>query len=445
MLRNKKLFWSIILALILILMPISQIQAANNIPKGIKIFPIDSEEPPEGVRWDMDEVTVIYINGTFYEMGYQLGKLMTEEITINHRAFKNYYDSEGFNFNFLCELWDVQKEYVSEETIDYIQGCADAMDLSFEDVACIWVAEGAAYSNKCSSIAAWGDATKDGKLIFSRSLEFPIGIKDPLTGSYVQDFPVIVIADPDDYNAFVYPTFAGYVVEDGMNDKGIAISNMWSPNNDQTINGSPMGIRIFEALFSASTADDAIRILTTHKTFGYNFIVADSKNPIGYAVETTANNEYTGTWNDPSENQKPFWSIKDVVRRTNCFLNQDTQQTQRDHYNPRHYQYWLEMAPWIVIFNHYKAISKGVQRNYGDLTVDSTMQIMRNAYHGQYDLIWRLILARGASWSTWWQWVACPETGDMQIAFADGEISAHSNDYIFEINFLKTIENQIPS
>ena len=445
MFGNKKLFWSIILVLILILTPISQIQASNNIEKGNKIFPIDSEEPPHGRRWDIKEITVIYINGTFYEMGYQLGELMSEEIFINHRAFKNYYDSEGIDFNFLCELWDIQKEYVAEETIDYIQGCADAMGLSFEDVASIWVAEGAAYSNKCSSIAAWGDATKDGELIFSRSLEFPLGIKDPLTGTYVQEFPVIVIADPDNYNSFIYPTFAGYVVEDGMNDKGIAISNMWSPNEDQTYEGSPMGIRIFEALYKASTAPQAISILTTDKTLGYNFIVADAKNPIGYVVETTANNEYIGTWDNPTEDKKPFWLIKDVVRRTNCFLDEETAETQRDPYNPRHFQYWFGSEPWNVIFHHYKAISKGIERNYGQLTINSTMQMMRNAYNGQYDLIWRLLMLSGTGWSTWWQWVACPKTGDMQISFADGEISAHSNDKIFSLNFLKTIENQVPS
>lgn len=415
-----------------------------------------NEKPPfaqvsgdKGKRWDINDVTVVYLNGTFYEMGYGLGRLVKEEISSNKRAFENYYAQQGIYEKELMELWNMQRPYISQEVVDYIQGCADALETPFEEVACIWVAEGAAYIHKCSSFAAWGPATTDGKLIQMRSLEFPLNIQDPLTGDFVQDSPLLVICDPIDHVAFMYPTLAGYVVEDGINAQGIAVSNMWSPNNDQTCSGAPMGIRLFEALYSSHTAEEAIDIITNDRTFGYNFIVSDAKVPIGYAVETTAHKTYVGTWDDPVESLNPFWSINSVVRRTNCFLDPDVASTQRDIYNPNSLYYWLSMFSdnphlFYVMWHHYKALSNGIEANYGQLDVNLSMSMVQSVYVGEYDPMWKFILSTiKDGWSTWWQWVACPETGEFLITFARGQTSAYRNQ-AFSLNFIETLEKKQP-
>lgn len=411
---------------------------------------IGDSDIEKGKRWDIQNITILYINGTFYEMGYELGKLLQTEFYINHRAFQHYYETEGIFQNQLSELWNQQKQYVSQETIDFIRGCAHALEVSFEEIACIWVAEGAAYINQCSSFAAWGQATFDGELIQTRSLEFPLTIQDPLTNSFVQDYPVIVVADPDgeDYQAFIYPTYAGYVVEDGFNEKGISVTNMWSPNNDQTYEGAPMGIRLFEALYSATNAEEAIDVIVNDRTFGYNFIVSDAKVPIGYAVETTASHYYYGTWNDTVEDLYPFWQIPDVVRRTNCFLSPEIAKTQRDIYNPSHLSYWRSLfsknpEPWPVLWNHYKSLSKGLERHWGTMNLNDSLQIMKKVYQGGYDPIWNLLLKTQHGWTTWYQWVAKPLTGEIKIRFADGETSALGTS-IFSMNLLETIRNKSP-
>jgi len=403
----------------------------------------------QGKRWDINNVTIVYLNGTFYEMGYELGALIKNEILVNNRAFIHFYEGQGIYKKELLDMWNIQRPYVPDELIEYIQGCADALTIPFEDVACVWVAEGTAYAHKCSSFAAWGPATKDGKLIQMRSLEFPLCIKDPLTGRYIQDYPILIIADPLNYTAFMYPTYAGYVMEDGINEKGICVTNMWSPNNDQTCSGEPMGIRLFEALYTSSSAQEAIEILSRHRTFGYNFIVSDSKIPAGYAVETTASRLYVGSWDDPTESLSPFWSIPFVVRRSNCFLDPKLAEKQRDIYNPRDMRYIFgllkdEPDPWFVIWHHYKALSNGIQDTYGRMDVNTSMEMVRNVYHGGYDPIWKIILSFRSGWETWWQWIACPETGEFIITFAKGQTSAHWNNE-FKINFLETLENKQPS
>jgi len=408
-------------------------------------LPLDNDV---GKRWDIDGVTIIYLNGTFYEMGYQQGTLLKAEITTNLRAFHKFYE-EGQNIHYpdLVELWEKQQAYVCPELIDFIQGTADALGVPFTEIACIWVAEGKSYSSHCCSMAAWGSATRTGDLIHLRSMEFPLNITDPVTGAYIQDTPVLVVADPAEGYGFLYPTFAGYVVEDGMNENGVVVANMWSSNHDHTQYGAPMGTRLFEALFSASNAQQAVDIITGDRTFGYNFVVSDGKAPpIGYAVETTANHTYIGTWDGSAEALSPFWSIKDVVRRSNIFLDPTTAAVQRNPYNPRHPRHILGMLkgePWYYVWHHYKALSNGIERHWGQLDINNTFDMLREVYHGGYDPVWRFMVS-GYPKETWWQWVTCPASGEIHISFAEGERSAYLND-IHGLNLLKTLENKYPS
>jgi len=398
----------------------------------------------KGKRWDVKGMTFILIKGTFYEMGYQQGILLKDEITTNRRALTNFFENEGVFRKDLIELWNKQKDFVPEKIIDFIQGMADALNLTFEDLAISWVTEGVFYS-KCCSISTWGKATKDGKLLHIRSMEFPLNIQDPETGTYVQENPVIVIAKPDNGFSFMYPTFAGYVIEDGINEKGIAVANIWSSNHDHNDYGEPMGIRLFEILYSAETAEEAIDILTTHKTYGYNFIVSDAKKPIGYAVETTASQTYYGTWDNPSESHRPFWEIEDTVRRANCFLNYDTSSKQRDQYNLRTFNnVFIEKMKgerWFYIWHQFKALSKIVDKNWGELDVHTGMISLRNMYQGEsYNPMWNFIMKKIFE-EVWWHWSACPETGEIMISFADEKNSGQYSQ-IIGFNYMEIIEKE---
>lgn len=398
-------------------------------------------------KWDINGITFIYLNGSFYEMGYQMGYLLKDKIRINTRAFEYFYSSEGIEFDSLYGLWNKQKKYVPQEMIDYIQGTADALNTSLEKIACTWVAEGLSYS-RCCGMAAWGESTEDGELLSLRSMEFPLEIRDPVTHSYIQDSPIIVIAAPKYGNSFMYPTFAGYVCEGGINEKGITVSNMWSPNHDQKDEGCPMGIRLFHALYDSSNAIKAIKILTNNKTYGYNFIVSDANIPKGYAVETTANETCIGSWNSQSESNKPFKKIKQVVRRTNIFLNKKTAKQQRKIYNPKNIINIIgfilnpSKTPWYYVWNHYISLSRGIEKIWGNMNINNTMEMLRDVYKGKNSIIWKIILNICPK-DTWWQWVATPKTGEIKIAFTEKENGAHFSDTL-TFNLLKTLENKEP-
>lgn len=128
------------------------------------------------------------------------------------------------------------------------------------------------------------------------------------------------------------------------------------------------------------------------------------------------------------------------------FLNPETSSLQRDHYDPRHPQYMIELLkggePWYYVWHHYKALSKGIQLYWGTMDINTTMDMLRNVYHGSFDVMWRFMLSL-AEKETWWQWVSCPATGEMIISFANRANSAYRNP-VFGISLKKVLEDETP-
>ena len=193
-------------------------------------------------------------------------------------------EENGYFYHRFDEVWNIQKKYVSDKTLDYIDGVADGADVSPWRIGYMWIWEGVMYPMGCTSFAVEGLGTKSNNLIHVRSLDGHGYLEDPVTGIYAQEAPVLVVCDPIEDFAFMYPSVAGYFVEDGINERGISVCNLWSVCSDNTLYGSPMGVRLFEALYSSSNASQAIEIITSNNTFGYNFIVCDGQKNDAYVI-----------------------------------------------------------------------------------------------------------------------------------------------------------------
>ncbi len=393
-----------------------------------------------------DGVKILHLNGSNYEMGFQHGLLLKEEVKQNLRAFLNY---SSISFEDLLDIWNVMKDYVPQDYIDEIQGIADGAEVTFEEIAAanmvIIIGD-----MGCFGISAWGNATKDKKLYHTRSFDQPFNIKDPVTGKYAHENSVLIVRDPDNGYASLSPSIAGTMHGGGgFNEKGIAIGQQVCWSKDYTLHGIPGQFRVQMVLDHASNISDAIEILTTKKDLGWNFIVSDSKTPIGYAVETTANYTYFGTYDNPTEGSYPFWNIDSAVRRTNFFINPDTANTQRKNYNPSGLLSFIKLVlrtdVFFAVWRSYKVVSQGIEKNWGFMDLNNTMTMLRKCYSGKTDLLLRLIvtLAEGTSFNRAWNmWIACPETGDIVVCFASKEKIAFNNP-VHYFNFFELL-NAIP-
>lgn len=410
-------------------MNFNQQQKFNNISKS----PIDG-----GWIEEYDEFTILHVNGSYYNMGYQHGFLLSEEIGENYRAFLNFSERFDLDHDFYVWYWNALKDNVSQAYLNELQGMADGSGMSLLNISIFNIM--ADYFHCCEA-AAWGPATSDGKTIHIRSFDWGMIMIDPISGKNVRENQILMVRNPEQGYASLELSFSGLIGgPGGINENGIAcgilVSYSWDENNLNIAEGSPVTFRMKTILDQASTAEEAVDIINSNMTSGFNFIISDID--IGYAVEHTLHNTYSGTWDDPVEDTPPFFSIDHVVRRTNIFIDPELAATQRKFYNPSIFPLltmilklnplaYVSGLPASIPWMHYKALSKELEKNWGSLEVNNSINMLRDIYLGKTDLRFYIVKRVTGGYVALHQWVACPETGDIAMCFATIENDAYEN------------------
>jgi len=379
-----------------------------------------------------DGIKILHVSGSNYEMGYQQGYLIKNEIEQNYRAIFNL--DHGEIYSYILELWDRDiKNYIPQEYINGIQGIADGSGRSFEDVVVFTIGFATfLFGLHCMEMSAWGPSTVDGKLIHMRSYDIPLHCKDPESGVYIQENQILIVRKPDNDYLSLFASFAGDAFsKGGINEKGIAISCESSPSSDLTLNATWFSCRILMVLDNASSSEDAINIMTSSRQGSSNYVVSDGNIPNALVIEETANFSYVGSWDNEVESTPPFWEIDHVLRRKNFYIHPALASTQRDFYDSRIY-FFLDLLPndfnWFTPWRFYKTLSLEIEKLWGNLDLNNTMDMLRSIYRGQTDIILYLFGKLGSDpFYASRQWVSYPESGDIIISFADDNYQAQYN------------------
>jgi len=396
---------------------------------------------------EQNGVKILHLNGSYYDMGYQHGFLLKEEVLQNFRAFIDASNQHGWNYDKLVDIWEVMKNYLPQDFIEEMWGMANGSGLTFEQVTILHTVPAVINLFSCWGSAAWGTATTDGTLVHVRSLDGIYTIQDPISGTYLHDNQVLIIRKPENGFASMCPQFSGDICcWGGINENGIAIGELSQWCTDTTFHGINGAFRMRMVMDYASTASDALDIMNSNRTCGWNFIVTDSKIPNGFIVEQTANLLYVGEWMNPTESIPPFWTIEDVVRRGNLFINPLLAALQRDIYDPSGFagfaRFMFGKNSYFVVWSQYKAMSDEIERQYGNLDLDTTIWLMRHVYKGRTSIIFNFMRKIGV-YQPAHQWVACPERGDMVISFAEGKTLADKTS-IHYFNLFELLQSEIP-
>jgi hypothetical protein len=166
------------------------------------------------------EIPVVVVSGTPYEMGYHYGRLMRAEIqTFAPAVLDGFAKAMGVTPEVLQLVWSITSAYTEDRVEQEMLGLAAGAEIPLSILHQLHsVPLLAPYS--CSSVAAWGNATRDGHLYQTRDLDWELE-----AGAH--EFPVVVVYIPRDGYAHANPAFAGMVgSHTGMNEKGIALSEM---------------------------------------------------------------------------------------------------------------------------------------------------------------------------------------------------------------------------
>ena len=398
---------------------------------------------------ERDGIKILHVSGSNYEMGYQHGYLLKDEIEKNYRAVFSLSDQEIYDF-VLREWNEVISHYVPQEYIEEMQGLADGSGKSFDDVAVFvygWRYFFDELPTSCMEMSAWGPATKDGKLRHFYSLDWHLNAKDSESDTYLQENQLIIVRKPENRFASLQSYYAGtFAGCGGINDQAIATSLDASGSTEFSLKAPFYWYRLLMVLDYASTAEVAIDIMISGRNGRMNYVISDGKVPVAFVIEETVNYSYVGTWDDDVESISPFWSIDHVVRRKNMFIHPETSATQRPFYDPR--IFYLNSrytgGDYFNTWRYYKTLSEEVEKLWGTLDNSNIISMARSIYRAETDIILNLYGLMGLEpFSSFHQWVVCPETGDITVSYATGEHQAQYNDLNY-FNLYDLIEAEPP-
>jgi hypothetical protein len=263
-------------------------------------------------------IYMLYVEGTHYDMGYQHGVLLQDEIQHGEMVLLGeYFRSEiensviggikplvDFAEFFMQKLFfDPISRNMPDEAKQAMKGLAEGSGLDYKMLSRVMAfsdsgqaIEGMVYRNRkvypglahmaefgCTSFMAAGPATKGGHVIHGRNFDYPgAGWFDP--------HHLVVFCKPSSGQRYVMITSAGLHTAGvtGLNESGIAAGFHTAVTSDVKRSGCPvfcLGDRIVR---EAETIDDAIEILKNNPpAASFTMIVSSAREQKGVAIEIT--------------------------------------------------------------------------------------------------------------------------------------------------------------
>ncbi|MCA9437454.1 MAG: hypothetical protein KC978_16845, partial [Candidatus Omnitrophica bacterium] len=252
-----------------------------------------------------DQIPLLVVTGTPYEMGFAVGSLMKEE---THKVLQGFLhlarmgDEERFSDETLDAAWESVSPHTHEAFKEELRGIAEGSGLDLQDVIRAHMVPVVA-DYACSGVAFWGDRVENGHLLQIRNLDYE-------TRAGLQDYPAVVIYIPKEGVPHVCPTFAGCAgANTGMNYAGIALTEIGdTPASDWPFNldGVHFTSLFRDILANAKDLDTAVGMIKDApriKKYHYVFGSGDEKK----AVKMKAHAPNLEIWgaNDPTDELAP--------------------------------------------------------------------------------------------------------------------------------------------
>lgn len=148
----------------------------------------------------------------------------------------------------------------------------------------------------CSSFAAWGNKTEDGKLIIGRNFDFYAG----------DDFAkekIIAFVNPEKGFNFMSVTWGGMIgVVSGMNDQGLTVTINAGKSKFPMVAKTPISIVTREILQYAATIEEAVTIAKKRQVFvSESILVGSANDKKAVIIEVSPKN--FGIYDIPNTNQ----------------------------------------------------------------------------------------------------------------------------------------------
>jgi isopenicillin-N N-acyltransferase like protein len=241
-----------------------------------------------GYLEQVDGYRVLHVKGQPYEMGYQQGALLRDDIRENVRFLFEVKAKEmkvelgGLKLldakQVIKGIASRQRQFIPERFFDEMQGIADGAGMDVQDII---IANFIPELFHCSGFAISGSATKDGTLYHGRILDYGCDWR-------LQEHAVLTVAEPRGKIPFVNVTYAGFIGSvTGMNAERVSIGEMGGKGMGHW-DGMPMAFLVRTVLEEADTLERAIAVFHDNpRTCEYYFVIADGKSGKGIGMEAS--------------------------------------------------------------------------------------------------------------------------------------------------------------
>ncbi len=137
----------------------------------------------------------------------------------------------------------------------------------------------------CTSFAAWGNKTEDGKLLIGRNFDF-------YAGDAFAENKIIAFVNPTTGYKFVSVTWGGMIgVVSGMNDQGLTVTINAGKSKIPLVAKTPISILTREILQYASNIEEAIAIAKKREVFvSESILVGSAKDKKAMLIEVSPKN-----------------------------------------------------------------------------------------------------------------------------------------------------------
>ncbi|MFH2067857.1 MAG: C45 family peptidase [Candidatus Omnitrophota bacterium] len=217
---------------------------------------------------EKDGQKVLVLKGNPYEMGYQHGVLLKEEIKkLTEVVLMISYATKPGS---LERAWQATKNFIPSRYLEEMKGLADGAEIPLEKVQ---LANLFPELFHCSGIAVFGKATKNGELLHGRILDY-------MTEIGMQKFATVTVFQPDKHHAFITAGFTGFIGSvTGMNDRQIAVGEMGGGGAEKW-SGVPMSFLVRRVLEEADSLDSSVKVFQdSPRTCEYYYVISDGKIP----------------------------------------------------------------------------------------------------------------------------------------------------------------------
>ncbi|MGB7392751.1 MAG: C45 family peptidase [Pricia sp.] len=247
----------------------------------------------------------LYVDGNPYELGLKTGSLTRELFNRQEKIFVDKIDSlvpskgkqkllrkflawfnrkmyRHIDEQYKAEIYGMSQfasddfNYIAEpyQRVMYFHGAHD-IGHALQDLALVG----------CSSFAAWGDQTENGKMIIGRNFDFYVGDE-------FAENKIIAFVEPDEGHKFMSVTWGGFIgVLSGMNDQGLTVTINAGKSDFPLVAKTPISLVTREILQYASTIDEAVTIAKAREVFvSESIFVGSAKDRRAAILEVSPNN-----------------------------------------------------------------------------------------------------------------------------------------------------------